>query len=98
MGREKKVPIISGRVKELRIEEGLTQEKFAESIGVAANTISRIEREEMSLSSEIALRIAENYTVSLDWLFYHSEVKTPFKCWKKLQEAFDCMKEHEIVE
>lgn len=98
MGREKKAPIISGRVKELRIEEGLTQEKFADSIGVAPNTISRLERKEMSLSSEIALRIAEKYTVSLDWLFYRSEMEIPFKCWENLQEAFDCMKEHEIAE
>lgn len=98
MSRERKTPIISGRIKELRKEQGLTQEEFADSIGVATNTISRLERKEMSLSSEIALRIAENYTVSLDWLFNRSEEKLPFTCWKNLQEAFNCMTELEIAE
>lgn len=75
MSSERKKPVILGRVKELRTEYGLTQEKFAESIQVSPNTISRIEQKNMSLSSEIALKIADKYKVSLDWLFNRSNDK-----------------------
>ncbi|MBM6899410.1 helix-turn-helix transcriptional regulator [Gemmiger formicilis] len=98
MSRERKAPIIAGRVKELRTERHLTQEEFAESIGVATNTISRIERKEMSLSSEVALKIADEYKISLDWLFGRSEEEIPVPYLQNLQEALDCISGPEIVE
>ncbi|TQI69033.1 helix-turn-helix transcriptional regulator [Clostridium sp. KNHs216] len=50
---KRKKDIVLGRIKDLREWEKLTQAEFAESIEVSPNTISRIEREEMSLSSDI---------------------------------------------
>lgn len=91
--KERKKPIIKGRVKELRQECGLTQEKFAEEIEVATNTISRIEQGKMSLSSEVALKIADKYYVSLDWLFFRGEEQLCPACKAKADEAFACMKE-----
>lgn len=98
MDHYRKKPVILGRVKELRTEHHLTQEEFAESIGVATNTISRIEREEMSLSSEVALKIADEYKISLDWLFGRSKEEIPVPYLQNLQEALDCISEPEIVE
>ena len=93
---ERKKDIVLGRVKELREHKQLTQLKFAESIDVSSNTISRIEREEMSLSSDIALKISVVYGVSLDWLFFRSEDMLSPICKANMEEAFSCMEEQEI--
>ncbi|MCM3136248.1 helix-turn-helix transcriptional regulator [Paenibacillus polysaccharolyticus] len=85
--------IVLGRVKELREENNLSQLEFAESIDVSSNTISRIERREMSLSSDIALKIGDIYGVSLDWLFFRGDEKLSPKRQVNLQEAFNCMQE-----
>ena len=61
-----KKEIIRGRIKELRKSENEAQEKFAESIDVSSQTISDLECERVSLSSDIALKIAKKYAVSLD--------------------------------
>lgn len=90
---ERKKKIIVGRVKELRLSKNLTQLEFGESIGVTSDTISRIEREETSLTSDIALKIADEYGVSLDWLFLYSNEKLSPKRKERLTEAFECMQE-----
>ena len=69
----RKKELIIGRVRELRERLGMTQEKFAESIGISTNTISRIEREQISLTSDVALKIADTHDVSLDWLFFRGK-------------------------
>lgn len=98
MAEKRKIPIYPHRVRELRENRNLTQEQFAEKIDIATNTLSRIERKEMSLSSDIAMKIAKEYHVSLDWLFLRSNEELTTSDNEILDEAFDCMKEIEIVE
>nr|WP_319487810.1 helix-turn-helix transcriptional regulator [uncultured Caproiciproducens sp.] len=93
-----KKDIVLGRVKNLRDSRELTQAEFAESIDVSSNTISRIEREDMSLSSDIALKIADTYEVSLDWLFLRSEEDLSPIRQASVKEAFSCMQERELAE
>lgn len=95
---ERKKEIIVGRVKELRLSKNLTQLEFGESIGVTSDTISRIEREETSLTSDIALKIADEYGVSLDWLFLCSDENLSPKRKKRLIEAFECMQEQDLID
>lgn len=85
--------IIRGRIKELRKSVNKTQEKFAESIDVSSQLISNLERGRTSLSSDIALKIAKEYAVSLDWLFYQCDERISPTCKLHMQEAFDCMSE-----
>lgn len=47
----------------------------------------------MSLSSDIALKIADTYGISLDWLFYRGDEQLSPKLRANLQEAFNCMQE-----
>lgn len=89
----RKKPVIIGRVKEVRDFYHKTQKQFAKSINVSSNTISRIEREEISLTSDIALKIADEYGISLDWLFYYGEEMECPKHLKNLEDAFSCMSE-----
>ena len=60
---------ISDRIRELRRKDNMTQEQFAEKIGVTANAISKLECGESKLSIETALSISDVCNVSLDWLF-----------------------------
>ncbi|MWV44042.1 helix-turn-helix domain-containing protein [Paenibacillus sp. HJL G12] len=89
-----KKDIVLWRVKELREEKNLSQLEFAESIDVSSNTISRIERGEMSLSSDIALKIADTYGISLDWLFNRGDDQLSPKLRANLQEAINCIQEN----
>lgn len=57
------------RLAELRKGLGLTQEKFAEEIGVNKNTVSSVETSSRLLNIETAIEIAKKYSVTLDWLY-----------------------------
>lgn len=86
------------RIRELREENHLTQNKFAESLitekfSIEPDTISKIERGERKLSFDIASRIAEKYNVSLDWLngltdVRESDISDAAKILAMLQDTF----------
>lgn len=56
-------------IKRVRERAGMSQEKFAETLGIATNTVSRIERGESPVSAEVALKINEKFFVCMDYLF-----------------------------
>ena len=56
-------------VRAVRERERLTQEQFAEKLGVSKNTISRIERGETALSADMALKVHDAFFISIDYLF-----------------------------
>ena len=59
---------VGQRVKELRKEAGLTQEKLAEKCRISPNYISHIETAIGKPSTEILVRLASVFQVSLDYL------------------------------
>lgn len=73
-----KLPIISERLKELRLKLEMSQSEFSKSISLKPQTYSAYEKN-INLPPVVVLaRIAEKYGVSLDWLcgFSNSEEKT----------------------
>lgn len=58
------------RVKEIRKSLNLTLEKFGEKLGVGKTAISKIEKEERSLTEQMAKAICREYHVSYDFLIY----------------------------
>lgn len=78
---------------ELRVIKNLIRLEFSESIDVLSNTISRLERGEMSLSSDLALKNADRYGISLDWLFYLDNEQLSPKLRANLEKAFKCIQE-----
>ena len=56
------------RIKELRRNLGLTQEKFATQIGIKRNSLSQIESGINSLSPQNMLLICKEWNVSEEWL------------------------------
>ena len=58
--------MIYERIKELRKEMGLSQEKVAQELSMYVTTYRRYESGERELPMEVAVRIADYYGVSLD--------------------------------
>jgi DNA-binding XRE family transcriptional regulator len=57
----------------LRKEHGLTQEQLAEQLGVAANTIARIETGNRGISIDLAIELVVRFETTLDYIFLGRE-------------------------
>jgi len=56
------------RIKELRLEIGLTQKQLAEKVGTTQMQISKYEKEALDLNTEMLMRFAKFFGVSTDYL------------------------------
>ena len=59
---------ISMRIKELREENGLTQQAVANYLNVKQNTYSQYENEKRQLSIDVLIKLAKFYKVSTDYI------------------------------
>ena len=63
---------ISNNIRKLRFENGeMTQQALADAIGVTRQTVFAIEKGKYSPSLEVAFRIAETFSVTLDEVFQY---------------------------
>lgn len=61
------------RIKSLRKKHGLTQEEFAELLGIALNTVSRIEIGQRGISVDLAIEIVARFNTTLDFIYLGRE-------------------------
>lgn len=66
--------VIGKRVAQLRREKGLSQAQLAETMGVAVESISRIERSERNMSIDMLENLCDALHISVKDFF---EIKTP---------------------
>lgn len=59
---------MNNRIKQLRKDLGLTQEKFGEKLGLKKNSISQIENGINSLTEQLLLSVCREFNVSEKWL------------------------------
>ncbi len=59
---------IARRLKQLRTENGLSQEQFGEILGIKQSTCHRIEAGDHSLSLKHAVTLHEEFGISFNWL------------------------------
>lgn len=71
-----KLQIFSDRLKELRLSMNLTQVEFVKDMSFTASALSAYEKNLKNPSISVAIQIAEQYNVSLDWLCGLSDVKS----------------------
>jgi putative transcriptional regulator len=67
--------LITNRVKEYRIEAGLSQEGLAKAVGVSRQSIISIEHGRYVPSLPLALRMADFFGCAADELFQRKVVK-----------------------
>ena len=63
------------RLRELRLERNMSQQRLAMELSMTQNTISRYENGEREPGIKELLRIADYFNVSLDYLLERSEQK-----------------------
>lgn len=56
------------KIKELRLERGLTKVQLAKELGVSSRTIIRWEKDMMSMSLKHAIKMAKIFQITLDEL------------------------------
>ena len=62
--------VLKNRIKEVRMEKGLSQAELAEMVGVSRNTISSIETGQYSPTAKLALILALALDKKFEELFY----------------------------
>ena len=62
--------VLKSKIKEFRIEKGLSQSQLAEMVGVSRNTISSIETGQFSPTAKLALIICIALEKKFEELFY----------------------------
>ena len=62
--------ILKNRLKEIRLEKGISQAELAETVGVSRNTISSIETGQFSPTAKLALILCIALDQKFEDLFY----------------------------
>ena len=63
------------RMKELRLEKGLTQKQLAEELQITVSTVSRYEREISERSTKLLFKCSKYFQVSTDYLLGLTDVR-----------------------
>jgi len=64
------------RLKQLRIQYGLTQEEMSDRLWMAQSTYSRYENDRSKATTDIIIRVAREFKVTTDWLLGIEETDT----------------------
>lgn len=63
------------RIRDLREDRDLSQQKIATVLGITQSTYARYENGSRALPIEAAIKLADYYNCSLDYLFFRSDRK-----------------------
>ena len=75
------------RIKELREDRDLKQKEIALVLNCSQRVYSNYERGELDIPTEILIKLANFYTVSIDYILNQTDVKPPFPRSKQGQSA-----------
>lgn len=64
------------RLAQLRKEKNFSQKAFADSFGVAQNTVSNWETETRTIDAQTAIRLANYFEVSVDYLLGNTDTRS----------------------
>lgn len=65
-------------IRNLRIDSGYTQKQIAEMLHIKQNTYSQYEIGVLNYPVEVLMKLANFYSVSVDYLLGRTTVKTPY--------------------
>lgn len=67
------------RLRDLREERNLTQEKVAKAIGIGQTGYSKYECEKIDIPTDILLKLSDYYNTSIDYILCRTNNKNPYK-------------------
>lgn len=67
---------LGDRLKNLRIEKGISQTELAKQFNIARSTLSQYESNQRTPSDEIKIKLSEYFNVSLDYLLGKTDIKS----------------------
>ncbi|WP_282919736.1 helix-turn-helix domain-containing protein [Ignavigranum ruoffiae] len=76
------------RIKELRIEKNLLQEKLAGYLNVSQQTVSKIETGTSDIPYDLLIKLADFFNVSIDYIYGRTEIRDMITV-DKLKEDYD---------
>lgn len=79
------------RLKKIRNDMDLTQEEFAEKLGLSVNSIKKMEKGEYNISINNLRKLHQEYKISTDYLLYGKQESID-DIWFQLQNADDNVK------
>ncbi|MDY4693328.1 MAG: helix-turn-helix transcriptional regulator [Blautia sp.] len=89
---------LGNAIRETRIEQHLSQEEFAEMIGITPTHLKHIESEHRKPSIEVLFKIAEILHMSIDNIIFHAESSKEEKISEIQNLLTDCsMNQLQIV-
>jgi len=88
--------IFGARIKELREEQGLTQENLAEKIGVEYQTINRIENGVYFTNYNNLEKLANAFNVPIDELFNYAHLRKKPKLIEEINDFLSKSETNEI--
>ena len=66
------------RIRNLRVDRGLTQKQVAQYLNIKQNTYSQYEIGVLNYPLEAVIKLADFYGVSVDYLLGRTDVKEPY--------------------
>lgn len=67
-----------GRIRDIRNDRGLTQEQIAKFLHISQNTYSQYEIGTTRFPLDVVVKLAEYYSVSIDYLVGLTDEPTPY--------------------
>lgn len=67
------------RIRDLREDNDLKQRELAEIIGCSQRVYSNYERGDLDIPTEVLIKLANHYGVSVDYILGLTNNKTPYK-------------------
>lgn len=65
-------------IRSLRIDNGYTQQQIADYLNIKQNTYCQYELGVLNYPIEVLIKLADLYSVSVDYLLGRTNVKTPY--------------------
>ena len=83
--------LISKRIRELRLQKGLTQTDLSEMVGISSQYLCQVENGKKGISLSVLLSIAQGLGVGLDEFFYGNNDALTYEYDREFKELLsDC--------
>ncbi|MBE5965827.1 MAG: helix-turn-helix transcriptional regulator [Lachnospiraceae bacterium] len=97
--------MVGKRIRELRIEKGITQNELSNYLGLTPKMISFYELEQRFPPQDILIKLADYFDVSVDYLLGRNDIKysdqllkeyssLPYESQKKLKQYIQLLREN----